>query len=173
MAQTANQTAPSTSSIATTEKEPNRSTGKWESSQVGSTCYKEVAMLFQRLAVFPNYVVQTQVQLIKRQGLLCVGCCFSCWIVVCFLKHKTWTLHSNHQRYLCVLWKHSETWNGTSEKQQFKHTQRSLSLKSTAPVGASHPQQCLHRARSSSAQACYHTVTMSAIKHSLWFSFSL
>ena len=59
--------------------------GKWLSGQVGSTCYKEVAVLFQGLAVFPNNVVQTQVQFIKCQGLLCVGCGFSCGIIVCFL----------------------------------------------------------------------------------------
>lgn len=40
----------------------------------------------------------------------------------------------------------------------------------TAELGASHLQERLHKARSSLAQACYHTVTMSAIKHSLRFS---
>lgn len=72
------------------EREPSRCIGKWLSGQVASTCYKEVAMLFQGLTVFPNNVVQTQVQFIKCQRLLCVGCCFSCWIIVCFLKHNTW-----------------------------------------------------------------------------------
>lgn len=46
-------------------------------------------MLFQGLAVFPHNVVQTQVQLVERQRLLRVGCCFPCGIIVCFLKQTT------------------------------------------------------------------------------------
>lgn len=60
-----------------------------KNNSVGGTCYEEVAMLFQGLTVFPDNMVQTQVQLIKCQCLLCVGCSFTCWIVVCLLKQNT------------------------------------------------------------------------------------
>lgn len=91
--------APNTSSPSVSTWEPashsihtggsDQTAPRTYSSPVASTCYKEVAVLFQGLAVFPHNVVQTQVQLVERQRLLRVGCCFPCGIVVCFLKQTT------------------------------------------------------------------------------------
>ena len=44
--------------------------------------YQEIGMLFQRLRIFSNNVVQTQVQLVKGQGLLKLDCNLTGGIVV-------------------------------------------------------------------------------------------
>lgn len=46
-------------------------------------------MLFQSLAVLAHYVVESQVQLIEGQSLLCVSCCFTCGVVISFLLNRT------------------------------------------------------------------------------------
>lgn len=46
-------------------------------------------MLFQSLAVLADHVVQTQVQLVKGESLLCVGSSLSRRVVVSFLR-KEW-----------------------------------------------------------------------------------
>lgn len=52
------------------------------------TSDEEIPVLFQSLAVFADHVIQTQVQLIKGEGLLCVCSSFSGRIVVSFLQHQ-------------------------------------------------------------------------------------
>lgn len=57
--------------------------------QTGHTCDEEVAMFFQSLAVLAHYVVESQVQLIEGQSLLCVSCCFPCGVIIGFLLNRT------------------------------------------------------------------------------------
>lgn len=47
---------------------------------------EEVSVLLQSLAVLADHVVQTQVQLVKGESLLCVGSSFSRRVVVSFLR---------------------------------------------------------------------------------------
>lgn len=75
-------------------------------------------MLFQGLAVFPHNVVQTQVQLVERQRLLCVGCCFPCGIVICFLKQTTLQDFNSFKPPMAEYfwWKHSEALKSPQKK---------------------------------------------------------
>lgn len=51
-------------------------------------------MLLQSLAVLADHVVQTQVQLVKGESLLCVGSSFSRRVVVSFLRGEWPVSHS-------------------------------------------------------------------------------
>ena len=57
--------------------------------------HQEISVFFQWFAVFTNHVVQTKIQLIERQRLLCLVCGFSGWICVCFLQKMVNTLKQN------------------------------------------------------------------------------
>lgn len=60
-------------------------------------------MLFQSLAVLANHVVQTQVQLVKGESLLCVGGSFSRRVIVGFLRKESPPLVTTDQTLLYLI----------------------------------------------------------------------